>query len=924
MKRLKFALSLLLLLIAHNMYSQSVETGFVKQYNGKETKTPISGVEIYASGASSTATDENGAFNLRFNTLKAGDKISNPEIYKEGYIVFNKDAVNVWRISNKKSPFNIIMCKEQQFRELKRKYYGLLNDFYQKDYTNKCNQVKSLQYDKNKLSEKLDSLERDYKKKLENIESYVDMFSRLDRESIDKNMEDALSLLEAGKIDEAIKKYEALELTKHSKEQLKKWEAGAELIRSGEKLQSESFQDMVALSVKLKQQIAAYEIGGSNYVDKKLETLNTIITLYRVLCSKSDTIFQKDLAECLCQKGDLLLHDKDRMKCYRESADLGSYRGWLALGEMYENLVYQKRSNVYLDSMRTCYSTSMKMTPENDTLQLAKEHLQKVYDFFVPNEKGDTLYYKIVDSEEVSLHVRCNNCYNIVDSILVIPDIVNYNGHSYRVSSISSQAFAYNHKLRKVIVGKYCKAIASDAFEECNSLSSIVIQNNNDFEKYNMPDYVEIVLLRKLSKDDSDKIKSLLYDRMLRIETNTLTVEKKKTIVTTTHMYESLLEHSEYLSSNDSLEIIMNIASLYRKDTELKNLQHSIALYDMLATQFDDERIIYSKIDCLREKQDFTSAYNILDKFDKSSRYTKMLRITLKNSEAYSYAQKNDFISAHRIIDEAIAMNDTTNKFFDFRTDLYDSKGEFYLMENKTDSAIIYRDKIVAIDSTFVVSHRESVLFNKLGSNNEYDFLRHCVNIIQDVEREIYNKSMNEATNGYRSFSYEEQVSIGIICVQAYIDGKTWEELSEINDDRLSDLIRYVTLHELRFRKSAYRSTSMLDYKNKKTQEMMEQLKSNDYILHAIIDNKETGIENEYVVLRLDSWTYNSAYDVLVKTLIKDAYDIAVLIPLDSIDLKYIMVTTQLKKGDIKFSVKPNENNMRQSYSELYEKYLKE
>lgn len=922
MNRIIYSIFFLLLLVVSNLRAQSVETGFVKQYNGKETKTPISGVEIYASGASSTATDRNGAFSLRFNTLKAGDKVSNPEIYKEGYVVFNKDVVNVWRISNKKAPFYVIMCKEQQFRELKRKYYGLLNNFYQKDYTKKCNQVKSLQFDKNKLSEKLDSLERDYKKKLENIESYVDMFSRLDRESLDKNMEEALSLLEAGKIDEAIKKYEALELTKHTVEQMRKWESGAELIESGEKMQAESYKDMIALSAKLKQQIAAYEIGGIDYVEKKIESLDALISLYRILCAKSDSAFQKDLAESLCQKGDLLLKEKERMKFYRESAKLGSYHGWLALGEMYENLVYQKRSNAYLDSMRTCYATSMKLTPVKDTLQLAKEHLQKIYDFGEPNELGDTLFYKIVGSEEVALNVRCKNCYNIVDSVLVIPDEVRHNGVTYKISSINSQAFAFNYKLKKVIVGIHCKEIANDAFEECGRLDSIIVKNTVELENYNVPDYVELVLTGNLSKEENDKIKEMLHNRMLSIKSINrakLSDIDQKMIIATLHMYESLLEQSKYITHNDSLEIQMNIASLYRKNTKIKDLDHSLLLHETLKKRYDDERVLFSMIDCLRECEKFEEAYLALDKIGNAMPYTLLLCVSLKNSEAYSYAKRGDFLSAHRTIDEAIAINEKLSGFFDSKTELYDSKGELYLMEEKIDSAIIYRDKILAINPKFVTTHVESVLFKKLGSSNNLDLLRHWVTIVQDVEKEILNECINEATNGYRNFSYEELVSIGILCVQAFIKGKTWDELSKFDDNRLSMLIKHVTRSELRYRKTAYMRDNLVDLKQKKTNEMLSILKSEDFIIHAQLMDEEAV---DYVVLKWDDWTNGDTAKEFLSSLSKNVYDTIVLIPSDYMDVNQLKVLKHLKKGDIHFSVQKNENNMRKLYKELYEKYV--
>ena len=106
--------------ISHISNGQSVEIGYVKEYNGEKAKTPLAGVELNVNGAPSTISDFQGKYELRFAVHKPGEPVKYNEIYKTGFVVFNTEAIKTWRISNSKVPFDIVMCKETTFRELKK------------------------------------------------------------------------------------------------------------------------------------------------------------------------------------------------------------------------------------------------------------------------------------------------------------------------------------------------------------------------------------------------------------------------------------------------------------------------------------------------------------------------------------------------------------------------------------------------------------------------------------------------------------------------------------------------------------------------------------------------------------------------------------------------------------------------------------
>ena len=103
--------TLLLTTISLTLSAQSVQHGFVKEYNGTARKSPLSEVEISVRNASRTQTDQQGKFELNFRTLKRGDRVEVKEINKLGFEVFNKEAIEAWRIASDDSPFTIVLCK---------------------------------------------------------------------------------------------------------------------------------------------------------------------------------------------------------------------------------------------------------------------------------------------------------------------------------------------------------------------------------------------------------------------------------------------------------------------------------------------------------------------------------------------------------------------------------------------------------------------------------------------------------------------------------------------------------------------------------------------------------------------------------------------------------------------------------------------
>ena len=114
--------------------AQSTQPCVVKQYNQKAEKTPLSGVEVMASNAGSTVSDNEGRLTLVFRTLKPGDKVKLISAKKAGYALFNTEAVEQWNISRDQSPFTLVLVKKDYFDQLKAKLTETSAGSYQRKY----------------------------------------------------------------------------------------------------------------------------------------------------------------------------------------------------------------------------------------------------------------------------------------------------------------------------------------------------------------------------------------------------------------------------------------------------------------------------------------------------------------------------------------------------------------------------------------------------------------------------------------------------------------------------------------------------------------------------------------------------------------------------------------------------------------------
>ena len=131
---MKKRLSSLLVLLAITLttMAQATQPCIVKQYNQKQQKTPLPGVQVEVRDAGSATSNKAGLFTLKFATLKPGDRVPFRSAIKSGYELMNKMAVEQWNIARDQHPFEIVLVQSSYFTQLKSNIKQTSVDSYHK------------------------------------------------------------------------------------------------------------------------------------------------------------------------------------------------------------------------------------------------------------------------------------------------------------------------------------------------------------------------------------------------------------------------------------------------------------------------------------------------------------------------------------------------------------------------------------------------------------------------------------------------------------------------------------------------------------------------------------------------------------------------------------------------------------------------
>lgn len=264
-KPLFFLTFFIFILFPSLVIAQSTQQVKVLEYNGKEQKTPLQGVSLSVQNAASAMSDAQGQLTLQFRTLKAGDAVQLRRIDLAGYEVFNQDAVDAWTISTQRE-FTLVLCRSERFKDLCEKYNAAASASYERQLKkDKAALEKLRQEGKIKQQEydaQLAALDKHYNEQLDNLENYVERFARIDLSEISEEEQQIIDLVQQGEIDEAIRRYEALDLLTKYQQQSAEIQSVRNTRTELQQLGEQKAEARDSLIEVLRQQIKLYQQLG--------------------------------------------------------------------------------------------------------------------------------------------------------------------------------------------------------------------------------------------------------------------------------------------------------------------------------------------------------------------------------------------------------------------------------------------------------------------------------------------------------------------------------------------------------------------------------------------------------------------------------------------------------------------------------------
>ena len=244
-------LCLLLFALFSSVLAQSTQNGIVLEYHGPNKKTPLANVEVIVQNAGSVVSGPDGKFTLNFRTLKPGDKITVRRVEKIGYELFNTDAVSQFIITSDKEPITIVMCSSETIREIRNNYKSLSEKRFKVAYSNESksliNKYRAGYITQEEFDKKLREVQNHYDEMLEQIDTYIDRFARLDLSELSSLDRKVIDLVREGNILDAIKQYEDANLLEHyvkQSQEIDKLIEAEKHIASASNNQSKSIQNI--------------------------------------------------------------------------------------------------------------------------------------------------------------------------------------------------------------------------------------------------------------------------------------------------------------------------------------------------------------------------------------------------------------------------------------------------------------------------------------------------------------------------------------------------------------------------------------------------------------------------------------------------------------------------------------------------------
>lgn len=378
--------------------SQTVQNGFVMEYHGKKAKTPLAGVELHVEQANSCLSDKNGRFKLVFPYKNPFEQITYRLIKKNGFEIFNKDALKCWTI-NPKVPFTIVMYRTDLLDEERDRIRKLSIDSYEQKYKEAQKTIERLKADgkikEQEYRDRMRTIFDNHEKQLTNLESYIDRFTHIDRSELSAPEQEIIELVHHGNIDEAIARYDALGIKEKLIHGLKQKQIADEISQSLN-------QNNEAYRASLTRQIETLQLQGD------LQNNLKIANLYREVADVDTTNIEwllntgRYLQDYLADYDLALIYYNKALKNNRKEYNNFSYnnaRTYFNIGSVYHNSGNHSKAIIFYKK----------------ALELSSDSLEETNDDFAQSRIDG---FRIPSHTDYDINPSCENFFNIIPNTL--------------------------------------------------------------------------------------------------------------------------------------------------------------------------------------------------------------------------------------------------------------------------------------------------------------------------------------------------------------------------------------------------------------------------------------------------------------------------------------------------------------------------
>lgn len=715
--------SVLLFGMSHSLSAQVVQRGLMLEYNEELAKSPLGGVEVVVRGAPSSVSDASGGFELEFLTQSDGERVSVTRIEKPGYEVFNKEALEQWNI-NPEEPFRIVMCESGRFKRIRDNYSRVSSESYARQQASEESRLRELLEDgalkEEEYRKELYELKVEYQTKLDDLESYVDRFARIDLSELDEAEREIIRLVQAGDMDGAIARYEAQDLLgkyRAETEDIREIETARESLDEAEQAKREGRDSLFAA---VRRQFETYVLAGGEENYEKAGNLLREVAL-------ADTTNLEAVYDFANFSADQHAYDE-------------SERFYMVLLRAYQPRIDEPEENIV---KRGQIKTNLGIL-YGDMLEYGRaEHcyLSAIEDF---SRLQDTvaLSYIIHVRSLLALHYNeisdfANSLEYFTEAIEAQRAIVDYDDDE----SILALSHLYNN------YGNLCRNL--DRFEEAGQAYEEAVDNIMRLKDHSSDEYKEIYAAVNNNQ-------GTLYFRLNRM------AEAEEAFKMALDIQLQLYDKNPDAFSLDIINSMMNLALVYQADGAYDKAESScleaLRVTEKLFREFPD---IYRYVMA-------TLQYNLGNIYRESGRYESAEEYSLKAYENYLILSE-DNPGAFR--DDLADIQNNLGNIYWLMND--HCKAEKYYLSSEDNYRCLYEENPEAY------MYRFSITLNNLGvmyaNSGQYEKAESYYLRLLDMKKHLFESAPDAYRDGYASALYN--------LASLYFDNSRYAEAADYFDE---------------------------------------------------------------------------------------------------------------------------------------------